>query len=128
MSGELTKRLVHSRHYCADRLVEVKQDLAGLQTEANVLKARLETAGDEIEAGQIRRRRRFLGRRLDELKAERAALTAELQAATDQLNDAPAQASNEWQASTIGYAAGATIPSDEDSKPAAFDARSGPTP
>jgi len=128
MSGELTKRLVYSGHYCADRLVEVKQDLAGLQTEANVLKARLETAGDEIEAGQIRRRRRFLSRRLGELKAERAALTAELQAATDQLNDAPAQASNEWQASTIGYAAGATIPSDEDSKPAAFDARSGPTP
>ena len=46
MSGELTKRLAHSRHYCADRLVEVKQDIAGLQTEANVLKTRLETAFD----------------------------------------------------------------------------------
>ena len=90
MPAELKQRLVHSRHYCADRLVEVKQDLAGLQTEANVLKTRLETAGDEIEAGHIRRRRRFLSRRLEELKAERAALTAELQAATEQLNDASA--------------------------------------
>ena len=101
MADEVNQRLVQSRHYCIDRLAEVKEDLTRLQTEGNVLKTKLETA-DEVEAGQIRRRRRFLSRRLDELKAERAALTEELQAATARLNGSPAPTpSSEWRPTAV---------------------------
>lgn len=84
MSHEEARRLLHSRHFCTDRLVEVKDELGRLQTEDLELKAKLDGAG-ETEAGQMRRRRRYLSRRLNELKAERAALTVELREATDKL-------------------------------------------
>ena len=78
------RRLIHSRHYCTDRLVEVKDELARIQAEDLELKDRLDGV-EETEAGQIRRRRRHLSRRLNELKAERAALAVELQESTDKL-------------------------------------------
>ena len=84
MSDEEARRLRNSRHYCTDRLVEVKGDLAHVQAEDLELKSKLDGA-DEAEAGQIRRRRRHLSRRLNEMKAERAALAAELQESTDKL-------------------------------------------
>ncbi|MDO8976807.1 hypothetical protein [Reyranella sp.] len=84
MSDEEARRLLHSRHFCTDRLVEVKEDLARIQAEDLELKSKLDGAG-EAEAGQIRRRRRHLSRRLNEMKAERAALAAELQESTDKL-------------------------------------------
>ena len=89
MTDERTQRLAHSRHYCADRLVEVKDEIARFQDESHALKAKLETAADEAALSLIRRRRRFLGRRLEELKAERAALATELEASTLQLNTPP---------------------------------------
>ena len=84
MSNEDARRLHHSRHYCTDRLVEVKDELARIQAEDLELKSKLNDV-EEAEAGQIRRRRRHLSRRLNELKAERAALAAELQESTDKL-------------------------------------------
>jgi len=85
MPDELTRRLVQSRRYCNARLVEVKEDIARLHSEGLGLKERLETA-DEAAAGEIRARRRFLSRRIEELKAERTALRTELQTATVQLS------------------------------------------
>jgi len=84
VSDEEARRLLHSRHFCTDRLVEVKEELARIQAEDLELKSKLDGA-DEAEAGQIRRRRRHLSRRLNEMKAERAALAAELQESTDKL-------------------------------------------
>ena len=78
------RRLIHSRHFCTDRLVEVKEELVRIQAEDLELKDRLDGA-EEAEGGQMRRRRRHLSRRLNELKAERAALAAELQESTDKL-------------------------------------------
>ncbi|MGQ3301636.1 hypothetical protein [Reyranella sp.] len=86
MTDERTQRLVHSRHYCTDRLVEVKGEIARFQDESHALKAKLEIAANEAALSLIRRRRRFLGRRLEELKAERAALASELEASTHELN------------------------------------------
>lgn len=83
------KSLIQSRNYCIDRLVEVKAEIATLQGESIELKRALEANVDEAQAGPIRRRRSFLGRRIDELKAERAALTTERQAATTRLASAP---------------------------------------
>ena len=84
MSDVEARRLLHSRHFCADRLVEVKDELSRIQAEDLELKSKLDGA-EETEAGQMRRRRRHLSRRLNELKAERAALAAELQESTDKL-------------------------------------------
>lgn len=84
MSDVEACRLLHSRHFCIDRLVEVKEELARIQAEDLELKSRLDCAG-ETEADLIRRRRRHLSRRVNELKAERAALAAELQESTDKL-------------------------------------------
>lgn len=92
MTDERTQRLVHSRHYCTDRLAEVKGEIGRLQNESHALKAKLEIAADEAALSLIRRRRRFLGRRLEELKAERAALASELEASTLQLNAPPKMA------------------------------------
>lgn len=88
MPEEEVRRLNHSRHYCADRLVEVKEELARIQAEDLELKSKLNGV-EEAEAGQIRRRRRHLSRRLNELKAERVALAAELQDSTDKLKMIP---------------------------------------
>lgn len=118
MTAELTQGLVQSRHYCTDRLIEVKEEVARLQTEGDVLKTKLETAADEIEAGQIRRRRRFLARRLDELKAERASLTTELQTATARLSNATVKASNEWHATPLESIESGTGPSEQEKRPA----------
>ena len=84
MPGEEVRRLIHSRHFCTDRLVEVKEELVRIQAEDLELKSKLDGV-DETEAGQIRRRRRHLSRRVNELKAERAALMVELQDSTDKL-------------------------------------------
>lgn len=86
MVNEQTQRLVQSRHYCIDRLVVVKDEFGRILNEGGELKTKLDGA-DEPEAGTIRRRRRYLDRRLCELKVERTALTAELQEATDKLRD-----------------------------------------
>lgn len=80
------QRLRQSRSYCKERLQEVKEEIARLQDEGLVLKARIGTAPDEVAEGAIRRRRRYLGRRIDELKVERAALTRELEDANAQLD------------------------------------------
>jgi chromosome segregation ATPase len=77
--------LKQSRSYCLERLIEVKGEIARLHEESLVLKARMDTAPDEIEEGRIRSRRRFLNRRLHELRSERSALTEELEQATAQL-------------------------------------------
>lgn len=100
MTDELTQRLVQSRHYCTDRLVEVKEDVARFQAEGLALKEKLEAASDDVEAGQIRRRRRFLSRRIDELKAERAALAAELEMATVRLSTIEGESSSKSPSSS----------------------------
>ncbi len=89
MDEESTRRLVQSRNYCTDRLIEVKAEITKLQDEGTVLKRTLESTVDELRAGSIRRRRSFLGRRIDELKAERGALITEREAATAQLASLP---------------------------------------
>lgn len=85
MADEITRSLVQSRNYCTDRLVEVKAEIGKLQDEGTGLKATLEKTQDETTAGQIRRRRTFLNRRISELKAERERLTTERQTSIDQL-------------------------------------------
>lgn len=70
MSDVEARLLRNSRHYCTDRLVEVKDELARIQAEDPELKSKLNDV-EEAEAGQIRRRRRYLSCRLNELKAER---------------------------------------------------------
>ena len=84
MPEEEARRLLHSREFCTDRLIEVKDELGCLQADDLEIKSKLDGA-IEAEAGQMRRRRRYLNRRLKELKAERAALAAELQESTDKL-------------------------------------------
>lgn len=113
MADERTQRLVQSRHYCIDRLAEVKEDLSRLQAEGLTLKTKLEASDDEVEAGQIRRRRRFLNRRLDELKAERTALSEELQTSTLQLNTADQKPSDEWRPVVMRAPPIASPPSDQ---------------
>ncbi len=85
LEGDAMRKLVQSRNYCTDRLVVVKADIAECQAEDVELKGKLATTTDEIEAGTIRRRRRYLSRYMDERKTERAALTEELAHATGQL-------------------------------------------
>lgn len=85
LTNDVTRSLVQSRNYCTDRLAEVKADIAKCRAEDAELKSRLETTTDEIDAGAIRRRRRYLSRYIDERKAERASLTKELEASTEQL-------------------------------------------
>ena len=85
LASEATRKLVQSRNYCTDRLVVVKADIAKCQEEDAELKGKLAATTDEVEAGTIRRRRRYLSRYIDERKAERAALTTELATATEQL-------------------------------------------
>lgn len=84
-SDERIQRLRQSRSYCKERLQELKEEIARLYDEGLVLKARIGTAPDEAGEGHIRRRRRYLGRRIDELKVERAALIRELEEANAQL-------------------------------------------
>lgn len=80
-----TQRLRQSRSYCLERSVEVKDEIACLHEEVLVLKARIGTAPDETTEGRSRSRRRFLSRRLDELTAERLALSQELEDVNDEL-------------------------------------------
>jgi len=63
----------------------LKEEIARLQDEGLVLKARIGTAPDEASESHIRKRRRYLGRRIDELKVERAARIRELEEANAQL-------------------------------------------
>lgn len=79
------QRLRQSRSYCLERSVEVKEEIARLHQEALELKAKIGLAPDETAEGRIRSRRRFLSRRIDELKAERSALNWELECAKEEL-------------------------------------------
>jgi|GEM_PF-1730410 len=116
MTDKLTQSLLRSRHYCTDRLIEVKEEIARLQNEGLVLKARIETAADETAVGQIRRRRRFLGRRIDELKAERTALTTELETATVQWNIAIGKTSQDGHAPAPELPGPASIASERETQ------------
>ncbi len=64
----------------------MKGEIARLHEEGRVLKASIETVSDEAAEVHMRRRRRFLNRRVEELKAERLALTQELEVANAQLS------------------------------------------
>ena len=90
---ERLQRLKYARSYCLERLVEVKDEIARLQEEGLMLKARIVTAPDESAEGHIRSRRRFLRRRIDELKAERSMLANELEVADAQLDTPSAKPS-----------------------------------
>jgi hypothetical protein len=79
------QRLRLSRSYCLERSAEVKEDIARLHEEGLLLKARIGLAPDEDAEGRNRSRRRFLSRRLDELTAERLALSQELESVNDEL-------------------------------------------
>lgn len=115
MEDEIARSLVKSRNYCSDRLVEIKAEIAKLQDEGNALKATLETTVDATQEAVIRRRRRFLSRRIPELKDERERLMAERQSALDQLANlataaSTAPESSSEPASSLGAKAKGTIP------------------
>lgn len=87
MTSDVTRALVQSRNYCTDRLAEVKAEIARCQLEDAELKSKLRDTTDDIEAGAIRRRRRYLSRYIDERKSERGALMKELEVSTEQLKN-----------------------------------------
>lgn len=64
-------RARQSLHYCQQRSAGAKEEIARCHEEVLVLKARLGLGRDELEEGNMRKQRRFLSRRIDELKAER---------------------------------------------------------
>lgn len=74
-----------SLHYCEQRSAEAKEEIARCHEEALVLKARLGLGRDEHEEGNFRKRRRFLSRRIDELKAELDHLSREASDVKDEL-------------------------------------------
>ena len=90
---ERLQRLKYARSYCLERLVEVKDEIARLQEEGLLLKARIVTAPDESAEGHIRSRRRFLRRRIDAHKAELSMLANELEEADAQLDTPSAKPS-----------------------------------
>lgn len=85
MADERTRRLQLSKHYCTERTIEIKSELVRLAAESTELKAELDRTAEPERQGIIRRRRAYLNRRNEELKAERASLAAELQVASDGL-------------------------------------------
>ena len=85
MTDERTRSLQLSKHYCSERILEIKTELLRLASESVELKAELDSTAEPARQGVIRRRRAYLNRRNDELKVERAALAAELQVASDGL-------------------------------------------
>lgn len=85
MTSERTRSLMLSKYYCTERALEVKAELIRLETEGTELKTELDATADPMRQGAIRRRRAYLKRRTDELKSERAVLTAELKLAADGL-------------------------------------------
>lgn len=85
MADDRTRRLQLSKYYCTERTLEIKAELLRLAAESAELKTELDTTADLGRQGAIRRRRAYLNRRNDELKVERAALAAELLAASDGL-------------------------------------------
>jgi len=89
MADELRRELMRSKNYCTDRLAELKTDINRLQDEGTSLKTDLEASTDSKTTSLIRRRRMYLGRRIDELKTERSARTEELQKANEQLKALP---------------------------------------
>lgn len=89
MADELRREWMQSKNYCIDRLGSLKSELEQLQNEGLALRAELESTIDTKQAGLIRRRRMYLSRRINELKAERAARTEELQKMTEQLKAVP---------------------------------------
>ena len=90
MTSERTRSLMLSKYYCTERSLEVKAELIRLETEGTELKTELDATADPTRQGAIRRRRAYLKRRTDELKSERAALTADLKLAADGLKSTSA--------------------------------------
>lgn len=86
MADELTRRLMGSKNYCIIRLAELKENLDRLHNESVELKSRLEDGVGEFEAGKMRGLRKYMARRIEELKAERTKLTAELHTTTEALD------------------------------------------
>lgn len=76
MAEEIRRRLGNTRNYCVDRLSEVTSEIAEFQNEGAELRNALQNTLGEVQAGLIRRRRALWGRRIDELKGERATPTA----------------------------------------------------
>lgn len=93
MADERTRSLMLSKYYCTERALEVKAELARLDSEGTELKRELDGPADSARQKVIRRRRAYLKRRNDELKVERAALTAELHGALEALKALPPPAS-----------------------------------
>lgn len=93
MADERTRRLQLSKYYCTERTIEIKTELLRVESESAELKAELDGATEPARQGVIRRRRAYLSRRNDELKAERGALAAELQSASEGLKSVSESAS-----------------------------------
>lgn len=78
-TDEERRKLIRDRDYSTDRLSEISQELTRMSVESAALKQEMEGAAppdaDRLKA--IRRRRLYLGRYSDELKAERQRVTLE---------------------------------------------------
>lgn len=93
MADERARSLQLSKYYCTERTIEIKTELIRLASESAELKAELDGTAEPERQGIIRRRRAYLNRRNDELKAERAVLAAELQTASEGLKSLSQSAS-----------------------------------
>lgn len=85
MAEEPKRSLMFLKYYCSERISEVKSELSRLESEGAQLKAELDGTLETVQRDLIRRRRAYLKRRSDELKAERVALVSELERAADGL-------------------------------------------
>jgi hypothetical protein len=65
------RELLAERDYLTDKLTEIGSDLKRLITEGDALKAELLAESDAKRRQEIRRRRTYIRRRSEELKAER---------------------------------------------------------
>lgn len=78
-TDEERRKLIRARDYSTDLLSEISQELTRMSVESAALKQEMEAAtapnADRLKA--IRRRRLYLGRYSDELKAERQRVTLE---------------------------------------------------
>lgn len=88
MEGRLSvriQRLKQARSYCLERSAQVKEEIARCHEEALVLDSRIGSRHDEFEEGRIRHQRRFLRRRIHELRAELERLGREARDVNDEL-------------------------------------------
>ena len=85
VAEEPKRSLMFLKYYCSERISEVKSELSRLESEGAQLKAELDGTLETVQRDLIRRRRAYLKRRSDELKAERVALVSELERAADGL-------------------------------------------